>query len=107
MIQKPVYEECVGKFVTAAKAVRVGDGLDDKSRIGPLAHERRLDALEAFVGDAVAKGAKVETGGRRIGNKGSFFEPTVLTNVSREARIMNEEPFGPVAVIGAFETFDD
>ena len=107
LVQKPVYEDFVGKFVTAAKAVRVGDGLDDKSRMGPLAHARRLDAMEAFVGDAVAKGAKVETGGRRIGNKGYFYEPTVLTNVSREARIMNEEPFGPVAVIGAFDTFDD
>jgi succinate-semialdehyde dehydrogenase / glutarate-semialdehyde dehydrogenase len=107
MVQQPVYDEFVGKFVTAAKAIRVGDGLDDKTRMGPLAHARRLDAMEAFVSDAVAKGAKIETGGRRIGNKGYFFEPTVLTNVSREARIMNEEPFGPLAVIGAFESFDD
>jgi succinate-semialdehyde dehydrogenase/glutarate-semialdehyde dehydrogenase len=107
MVQKPVYEDFVGKFVNAAKALKVGDGLDDKTRMGPLAHARRLDAMEAFVGDAVAKGAKVETGGRRIGNKGYFFEPTVLTNVPREARLMNEEPFGPVAVIGAFDTFDD
>ena len=107
MVQQPVYEEFVGKFVNAAKAVKVGDGLDDKTRMGPLAHARRLDAMEAFVGDAVAKGAKVETGGRRIGNKGCFYEPTVLTNVSRDARIMNEEPFGPVAVIGSFDTFDE
>jgi succinate-semialdehyde dehydrogenase/glutarate-semialdehyde dehydrogenase len=107
MVQKPVYEDFVGKFVNAAKALKVGDGLDDKTRMGPLAHARRLDAMEAFVGDAVAKGAKLETGGRRIGNKGYFFEPTVLTNVPREARLMNEEPFGPVAVIGAFDTFDD
>jgi succinate-semialdehyde dehydrogenase/glutarate-semialdehyde dehydrogenase len=105
-VQKPVYEEFVGKFVTAAKAVKVGDGLDDKTRMGPLAHARRLDAIESFVGDAVAKGAKVETGGRRIGNKGYFYEPTVLTNVSREARIMNEEPFGPLAPIAPFKDFD-
>jgi len=107
MIQKPVYDEFVGKFVTAAKAVKVGDGLDDKTRMGPLAHSRRLDAIEGFVSDAVAKGATVETGGRRIGNKGYFYEPTVLTHVPREARIMNEEPFGPIAVISAFDTFDD
>jgi len=107
LIQKPVYEEFVGKFVTAAKAVKVGDGLDDKTRMGPLAHSRRLDAIEAFVGDAVAKGAKLETGGRRIGNKGYFYEPTVLTNVPREARIMNEEPFGPVAVVASFDTFEE
>src|SRR5712671_6920788 len=107
MVQQPVYDEFVGKFVTAAKAIKVGDGLDDKTRMGPLAHARRLDALEAFVSDAVAKGAKIETGGRRIGNKGYFFEPTVLTNVSREARIMNEEPFGPVAIVNSFDTFEE
>jgi len=107
LIQKPVYDEFVGKFVNAAKAVKVGDGLDDKTRMGPLAHSRRLDAIEGFVNDAVAKGAKVETGGRRIGNKGYFYEPTVLTNVPHEARIMSEEPFGPIAVISAFDTFED
>ena len=75
--------------------------------MGPLCHSRRLDAVEAFVADAVAKGASVETGGRRIGNKGYFFEPTVLTNVPLEARIMNEEPFGPIAIVGSFDQFDD
>src|SRR5712691_3370186 len=98
LVQEPVYGEFVDKFVTAAKAIKVGDGLKEDTRMGPLAHSRRLDAVEAFVTDAVAKGAKIETGGRRIGNKGYFFEPTVLTQVPREARIMNEEPFGPVAI---------
>jgi succinate-semialdehyde dehydrogenase / glutarate-semialdehyde dehydrogenase len=107
MVQKPVYEEFLAKFVPLAQAIKVGDGLDPSTRMGPLAHARRLDALTAFVGDAVAKGAKVETGGRRIGNKGYFFEPTVLTNVPRDARIMNEEPFGPVAVVSTFDTFED
>ena len=107
MVQKPVYDEFLARFVEVAKAVKVGDGLDPATRMGPLAHARRLDAMEGCVSDAVAKGAKLETGGRRIGNKGYFFEPTVLTNVPREARIMNEEPFGPVAVIRPFETFDD
>ncbi len=107
LVQQPVYGEFVDKFVTAAKAIKVGDGLDKDTRMGPLAHSRRLDAIEGFVADAVAKGAKVETGGRRIGNKGYFFEPTVLTNVSREARIMNEEPFGPVAIVNSFDTFEE
>jgi succinate-semialdehyde dehydrogenase/glutarate-semialdehyde dehydrogenase len=107
LVQEPVYKQFVDKFVTAAKAIKVGDGLKEDTRMGPLAHSRRLDAIEGFVADAVAKGAKVETGGRRIGNKGYFYEPTVLTNVPREARIMNEEPFGPVAIVNAFDTFDD
>ncbi len=107
LVQEPVYKQFVDKFVTAAKAIKVGDGLKEDTRMGPLAHSRRLDAIEGFVADAVAKGATVETGGRRIGNKGYFFEPTVLTNVPREARIMNEEPFGPVAIVNAFDSFDD
>jgi NAD-dependent aldehyde dehydrogenases len=65
MVQKPAYDEFMGKFLNAAKAIKVGDGLEDGTRMGPVAHARRLDAMEAFVGDAVAKGAKVETGGRR------------------------------------------
>src|SRR6266478_4077925 len=107
LVQEPVYQQFVDKFVTAAKALKVGDGLKEDTRMGPLAHSRRLDAVEAFVADAVAKGAKVETGGRRIGNKGYFFEPTVLTHVPREARIMNEEPFGPVAIVNSFDTFEE
>jgi succinate-semialdehyde dehydrogenase/glutarate-semialdehyde dehydrogenase len=106
-VQQPVYGQFVDKFVTAAKALKVGDGLKEDTRMGPLAHSRRLDAIESFVADAVAKGAKVETGGRRIGNKGYFFEPTVLTSVPREARIMNEEPFGPVAIVNSFDTFEE
>jgi succinate-semialdehyde dehydrogenase/glutarate-semialdehyde dehydrogenase len=107
MVEQPVYRQFVEKFVTVTKAIKVGDGLKEDTRMGPLCHSRRLDAVEAFVADAVAKGATVETGGRRIGNKGYFFEPTVLTHVSREARIMNEEPFGPLAIVNAFESFEE
>jgi succinate-semialdehyde dehydrogenase/glutarate-semialdehyde dehydrogenase len=107
MVQEPAYEKFLGKFVEAAKAIKVGDGLTEGTRMGPLAHARRLDAMEAFVADAVAQGATVETGGRRIGNKGYFFEPTVLTHVPTTARVMNEEPFGPIAIVGSFAEFDD
>ena len=107
LVQKPVYGAFVDKFVAATKAIKVGDGLEKETRMGPLAHSRRLDAVEAFVADATAKGAELQTGGRRIGNKGYFFEPTVLTGVPREARIMNEEPFGPLAIINPFDTFEE
>ena len=82
------------------------DGLDPATRMGPLANDRRLQAMDAFVSDAVAKGAKVRTGGKRQGNKGYFYEPTVLTDVPVTARIMNEEPFGPLAPIAPFKDFD-
>jgi len=106
LVQEKVYEPFVEKFVKAAKGIKVGDGLDKETRMGPLANARRIEAMERFITDAKAKGAKVETGGNRIGNKGFFFEPTVLTDVPRDAKIMNEEPFGPVAPIAPFKDFE-
>ena len=106
LVQEPVYEKFVDKFTAAAKAVKVGDGLDPSTRMGPLVSGRRVDAIEGFVGDAKSKGATVRTGGNRIGNKGFFYEPTVLTDVPHEARMMNEEPFGPVAMIAPFKDFE-
>ena len=107
LVQEKVYDSFVEKFTSAAKALKVGDGLDKDSRMGPLANIRRVEAMESFVADAEKHGAKVKTGGKRIGNKGFFYEPTVITNVPLEARIMNEEPFGPVASINVFDTFDN
>ena len=107
LVQERVYEDFVGKFTAAVKAVRVGDGMEKGTQMGPMANARRIAAMEGFIGDAVQKGASLETGGHRIGNKGNFFEPTVLTNVPLDSRIMNEEPFGPVAVIAPFKDFDE
>ncbi|MGE0524567.1 MAG: NAD-dependent succinate-semialdehyde dehydrogenase [Variibacter sp.] len=107
LIQEGVYDKFVDKFTTFAKGIKVGDGLDKDTRMGPMANARRLDAMDDFVSDAVQKGAKVETGGKRIGNKGFFFEPTVLKDVPTSAKIMNEEPFGPVAAFQPFDTFDN
>jgi len=107
LVQEQVYGEVLDSFTAAAKAVKVGNGLDEGTQMGPLANERRVPALEALIQDALDHGAELRTGGRRIGNKGNFFEPTVLANVPREARIMNEEPFGPVAVFNPFTTLDE
>ncbi|HEX5779468.1 MAG TPA: NAD-dependent succinate-semialdehyde dehydrogenase [Xanthobacteraceae bacterium] len=107
LVQEKVYDQFVEKFTGAAKAIKVGDGMEKETRMGPLAHARRVDAIEGFVNDAVEHGAKVTTGGKRIGNKGYFFEPTVLTDVPTTARIMNEEPFGPLAAMRPFSNFDE
>ncbi len=106
LVHEKVYAPFVEKFVAAAKALKVGDGLDKDTRMGPLANGRRVEAMEAFVADAKTKGAKVQAGGKRIGNKGFFYEPTVLTDVPKEARIMNEEPFGPIAPITPFKDYE-
>jgi len=105
LVQSKVYDSFVDKFISASKAIKVGDGMKADTNMGPLAHERRLDAMEGFVADAVRKGAEVQTGGGRIGDKGYFFAPTVLTHADQGTRVMNEEPFGPVAVMIRFADF--
>ncbi|MES2665706.1 MAG: NAD-dependent succinate-semialdehyde dehydrogenase [Pseudomonadota bacterium] len=107
LVQNGVAEAFIDGFTAAAKATRVGNGLSPDTDMGPLANERRIPVLEALVADAVDRGARLAAGGRRIGNEGWFFEPTVLVDVPVEARIMNEEPFGPVAVINRFAHLDD
>jgi len=107
LVQDQVYKEFVSKFAEGAKAIKTGNGLDADSKMGSLANIRRVPAIEGFVQDALAKGGKLEAGGHRIGNKGYFFEPTVVSDVPKDARAMNEEPFGPLALISPFTTFDE
>jgi len=107
LIQEGSHDRFLGKFVEHVRAVKVGDGLAEGTRMGPLVNERRLEAVEKLINEAVSDGARIETGGKRIGNKGSYFEPTVLSGVRTDMRIMNEEPFGPVALVMPFKTFED
>ena len=107
LVQEPVFDQFVDGFVAQAQKVRVGDGLAEGTTMGPLANARRVQAMEGLIADAVQKGAEVRTGGHRIGNKGNFFEPTVLTGATPEMRVMNEEPFGPLAVFAPFREVDD
>ena len=107
LVHESVYERFVAGFVKVAGALKVGDGMDTTTRMGPLANSRRVEAMQMFVEDATSKGAKLLAGGKRIDRDGYFFEPTVLSDVPANARIMNEEPFGPVAPIVPFANFDD
>ncbi|MER8506783.1 NAD-dependent succinate-semialdehyde dehydrogenase [Mesorhizobium sp. M0751] len=107
LVHRDVHERFVERFAEHTAAIRIGDGLDHETTMGPLANSRRVDAMEAFVADATSKGANLHHGGSRIGNSGYFFEPTVLTNVPINASPMNIEPFGPLALINAFDDIDD
>jgi len=107
LVQDSVYDRFVEGFVAQAKALKVADGLEAGTTMGPLANPRRITAMESLIIDATKHGGKVQTGGHRIGNKGNFFEPTVLTDVPLDARVQNEEPFGPMAIISRFKGFDD
>jgi succinate-semialdehyde dehydrogenase/glutarate-semialdehyde dehydrogenase len=107
LVQERVYDSFVEKFVTAAKALKVGDGQEAGTQMGPLANPRRIAAMDSLIADARQHGATVRAGGNRIGNKGNFYEPTVLTDVPKTARVLNEEPFGPLAIISPFSSFDE
>jgi succinate-semialdehyde dehydrogenase/glutarate-semialdehyde dehydrogenase len=107
LIQDGVYDQFVDEFVAKTKALKMGSGLDEGVTIGPLANDRRQTAIGALVDDALKNGAKALTGGKRSQNKGYFFEPTVLVDVPKSARAMNEEPFGPVALMSRFKEFDE
>ncbi|MGC5778235.1 NAD-dependent succinate-semialdehyde dehydrogenase [Methylobacterium sp. NFXW15] len=107
LVHDSVFDRFVARFTDFAKGLKVGDGLDPETKMGPLVHSRRLDAVEALSADAESAGATLRTGGKRLGNRGNFFEPTVLTDVPLTARMMNEEPFGPIAMINRFSDDDE
>lgn len=106
-VQEGIYERFAKEFVEQVEKINLGSGLDAATNMGPLANPRRPDAIEAMVNDATAAGARLATGGERSGGGGFFYRPTVLLDVPLEARIMNDEPFGPVAMMRPFKTLDD
>ncbi|AXI44776.1 NAD-dependent succinate-semialdehyde dehydrogenase [Sulfitobacter sp. SK012] len=106
-VNDAIFETFTETFVTRAAKTVVGNGMDTGIEMGPLANDRRIPALTALVEDARSKGAIVATGGARHGDTGYFFQPTVLVNVPDDARIMQEEPFGPIAVINSVTSLDD
>ncbi|MEJ5086474.1 NAD-dependent succinate-semialdehyde dehydrogenase [Brucella pseudogrignonensis] len=107
LIEEAVYDQVIEGLSTYARSLKVGDGLDAETTMGPLVNARRVNAMERLIGDAKEHKAKVVTGGERIGNRGNFFEPTILADVPRDAAIMNEEPFGPVALLNRFQSLDE
>ena len=106
-----VHESIRGDFITAlagyAQGLKVGDGLAEGTQMGPLANPRRISAMTEVMQDAVKQGATVATGGARIGEAGNFFAPTVLVDVPLEAKVFNDEPFGPVAAVRSFNTLEE
>ena len=106
-VHESIYDRFLQRFIDYAKGIKLGDGLEKTTTMGPLANARRLDAMDSFVADAKNRGGKVQAGGSRSGNQGFFFEPTVVTDIPDDSKIMTEEPFGPVAPIVTFKTFDE
>jgi len=106
-VQEDVYERFLKRFTEHANGIKLGDGLEQGVTMGPLANARRLDAMAAIVSDSKSRGGKVVAGGKRRGNQGYFFEPTVITDLPDDSKLMTQEPFGPIAPVVAFKTFDE
>ena len=103
IVQETVFDDFVKGFARRAAAIRTGNGLDADVQMGPLANARRPEAIAQMVSDALERGARLHAGGQRMGNQGFFYAPTVLSDVPADAAMMNEEPFGPVAIINPYK----
>ncbi|WP_175716699.1 NAD-dependent succinate-semialdehyde dehydrogenase [Burkholderia anthina] len=106
-VQRPVFERFVTRYLDEVSRIRVGYGLLSGVTMGPLAHARRVSAIEEFVSDAKAKGAEIAAGGSTLPGPGHYFAPTVVLEPTRDTRLMNEEPFGPIVGIVAFDDLDE
>jgi succinate-semialdehyde dehydrogenase/glutarate-semialdehyde dehydrogenase len=106
-VQQPLFEAFTKAFVERALTVKVGDGFDPSTQMGPMANFRRIEALERLVSDARQKGARVLAGGERLGRRGYYFPVTVLADLPDDARAMREEPFGPLALINPVASLDE
>lgn len=106
-VQRGIAARFEAAVVAATARLRTGDGLDPATTVGPLIDARRLPIVQAFVDDAVASGARLLAGGRAVAGPGFFYEPTVLADVPTQARVMNEEPFGPLIAMAPFDEVDD
>ncbi len=108
LVDRTIYDRFVAEFATRAAKLKVGDpGADESVDMGPLAHGRRIAAMEQVVADAGGNRGEVVTGGKALGGSGFFFPPTVIANPAPDSRFMTEEPFGPIAGIVPFEEITD
>ncbi|ESW60549.1 MAG: succinate-semialdehyde dehdyrogenase [Rhodobacter sp. CACIA14H1] len=106
-VQAGVYDAFAKKLAEAVAKTKVGDGLSEDVTFGPLINDKAVAKVEEHISDALAKGAKVETGGKRHALGGSFFEPTIMTGVTTDMLVTNEETFGPLAPLFKFDTEEE
>lgn len=106
-VHDSIYKQFTATFAEKARALKLGNGMDAATQMGPLANHRRVEAMEAFVSDATSKGARVLSGGDRESNRGYFFPMTVLADVPADAKVMRDEPFGPLALINPVASLDE
>jgi len=106
-VQEKAYDRFVSRFLEKVSKLKVGPGIEADTKMGPLAHKRRMPAIAGFVDDAGERGAKILAGGHRMGERGNFFEPTVVADPPDDSKLMTQEPFGPILGVKPFKTLDE
>lgn len=107
LVARSIYKEFLARLVRTAEKIRVGAPDDPETDMGPMANARRIGAMERLTKDAVDRGARVETGGKRIDRPGFYWAPTILSNVHPESQVLREEPFGPILTVAPFDTIEE
>lgn len=107
LVARTLYEEFLSRMTEAVRKIRIGPPDDPATEMGPMANARRIEAMQCLTKDAVERGARIETGGSRLDRPGFYWLPTILTGVPKEARVLHEEPFGPILTIAPFDTLDE
>lgn len=107
LVQKSVHDAFLDKFVQHTRDLKIGNGLDPDTQVGPLSNTRRIQAIDQLITNARACGARVMHGGEKVAGPGLFWQPTILADVPPSAAVMHEEPFGPIAVVLPFDTLDE
>ncbi|MGY3573060.1 NAD-dependent succinate-semialdehyde dehydrogenase [Bradyrhizobium sp. USDA 4504] len=107
LVARSIYKDFLERLVRATEKIRVGAPDDPETDMGPMANARRVDAMERLTKDAVDRGARVETGGKRVDRPGFYWAPTILSNVHPESHVLREEPFGPILTVASFSTIEE
>ncbi|MEP6875269.1 MAG: NAD-dependent succinate-semialdehyde dehydrogenase [Burkholderiales bacterium] len=107
LVHRSVFDRFVSRFLERTREVRVGRGIDAGVTMGPVASQRRLKEMTAFAADARAGGGEIAIGGQQLGELGNFFAPTVVLNPTASSKLMQDEPFGPIAGILPFDELDE
>ncbi|WP_026187692.1 NAD-dependent succinate-semialdehyde dehydrogenase [Ensifer sp. BR816] len=107
LVARPVYEEFLSRLTEAARNIKIGPPDDPATEMGPMANARRIEAMQRLTRDAVDRGARVETGGERLDRPGFYWPPTILSGVPKDAKVLHEEPFGPILTVAPFDTIEE
>ncbi|MEI9401926.1 NAD-dependent succinate-semialdehyde dehydrogenase [Mesorhizobium argentiipisi] len=107
LVARPLYEEFLTRMTEAVRKIRIGPPDDAATDMGPMANARRIEAMQRLTKDAVERGARIETGGARLDRPGFYWPPTILTGVPKDARVLHEEPFGPILTVAPFEGIEE